>query len=213
MAMIEVRDDGIGIAPEMLPRIFELFMQAEQRLARTEGGLGVGLTLARRIVEMHGGSIQATSEGVGPRRDFRGAPARARAGAAAWRTQWARRSIATGRPRGGLSVLVVDDNQDAADSVAALLDAAQPPTCGSRTTGRRRSPSPPSARPKSCCSTSGCPGMDGYEVATRLREMSQTRSSTIVALTGLRPGRGPAAHRAGALRRTSGEAGRLRDLI
>ena len=62
---VRVHDDGIGIAPEMLPRILELFMQGDGGLARTEGGLGVGLTLARRIVEMHGGSIEASSEGMG----------------------------------------------------------------------------------------------------------------------------------------------------
>ncbi|MPZ44279.1 MAG: PAS domain S-box protein, partial [Betaproteobacteria bacterium] len=181
MAMIEVRDDGIGIAPQMLPRIFELFMQADAGLARTEGGLGVGLTLARRIVEMHGGSIQARSDGVG-----RGAafvvhlPALEQAPGAPEAPGEAHDEPA---PGGGRSVLVVDDNRDAADSVAALLQLR-----GHRVWVAYDGPSglaiASERAPEVVLLDIGLPGMDGYEVATRLREMEQTRSSTVVALTG-----------------------------
>jgi PAS domain S-box-containing protein len=181
MAKIEVRDDGIGIAPEMLPRIFELFIQADAALARTEGGLGVGLTLARRIVEMHGGSIQAMSEGVG-----RGAtfvvylPVLEQAQGMA---EALGEALDPPAPEGGRSVLVVDDNRDAADSVAALLTlrnhrvwVAYDGPSGLAIAAERS--------PEVVLLDIGLPGMDGYEVATRLRETSQTRSSTIIALTG-----------------------------
>jgi PAS domain S-box-containing protein len=181
MAVIEVRDDGIGIAPQMLPRIFELFMQADAGLARTEGGLGVGLTLARRIVEMHGGSIQARSEGVG-----RGAT---------FVVHLPALEQPSGVPEGpgqkqdasthvdARSVLVVDDNRDAADSVAALLELR-----GHRVWVAYDGPSAlaiaAERSPEVVLLDIGLPGMNGYEVATRLREMERTRSSTIVALTG-----------------------------
>jgi PAS domain S-box-containing protein len=181
MAKIEVRDDGIGIAPDMLPRIFELFMQADAGLARTEGGLGVGLTLARRIVEMHGGSIQAMSDGVG-----RGAtfvvylPVLEQASGTA---ESAGEPPAEPAPAGARSVLVVDDNQDAADSVAALLQLRS-----HRVWVAYDGPSglaiAAECSPDVVLLDIGLPGMDGYEVATRLREMNQTRSSIIVALTG-----------------------------
>ena len=181
MAVIEVRDDGIGIAAPMLPRIFELFMQADAGLARTEGGLGVGLTLARRIVEMHGGSIQARSEGVGRGATFavhlpalEQAPG-AQEGSAKKRDEPA--------PVCARTVLVVDDNRDAADSVAAVLELR-----GHRVWVAYDGPSAlaiaAERSPEVVLLDIGLPGMDGYEVATRLRAMEPTRSSEIVALTG-----------------------------
>jgi PAS domain S-box-containing protein len=181
MALIEVRDDGIGIAPEMLPRIFDLFMQGDGGLARTEGGLGVGLTLARRIVEMHGGSIEASSEGMGC-----GASFQVRLPALEQATPLAQ-PPATGQPAAAQAaargVLVVDDNHDAADSVAALLGLR-----GHRVWVAYDGPAALDlARvhaPDLVLLDIGLPGMDGYEVATRLRDLAQTRAAKIVALTG-----------------------------
>jgi two-component system CheB/CheR fusion protein len=180
--VIEVSDDGMGIAPQMLPRIFELFMQADGGLARTEGGLGVGLTLARRIVEMHGGTIEASSQGVGYGATFavrlpalEPAPAEAQAGSAGNGTQPTAVQART--------VLVVDDNQDAADSVATLIELR-----GHRVWVTYDGPSAlaiaAERSPEVVLLDIGLPGMNGYEVATRLRDLAATRSSTIVALTG-----------------------------
>ncbi len=181
MALIEVRDDGIGIAPQMLPRVFELFVQADVGLARTEGGLGVGLTLARRIVELHGGGIQARSEGVG-----RGATFVVRLPLLAQDAVAPEPAPANGdgpARAGSRSVLVVDDNQDAADSVAALLTlrghrvwVAYDGLAGLAAAAERS--------PDVVLLDIGLPGMDGYAVASRLRELGQTHASTIVALTG-----------------------------
>ena len=178
--VIEVRDSGIGIAPELLPKVFDLFVQADGGLARTEGGLGVGLALALRIVEMHGGSIEGKSEGNGRGATFvvrlplladqtATEPPRAHPGA-----------IAPGHPR---SVLVVDDNRDAADSVAELLRlrghrvmvAYDGPTA--LTTAAEHAPDV-------VLLDIGLPGMDGYEVGVRLREGAATRTALILALTG-----------------------------
>jgi PAS domain S-box-containing protein len=181
LAMVEVRDDGMGIAPELLPRIFELFMQGDGSLARTEGGLGVGLALARRIAELHGGSIQAFSEGVG-----RGATFVLRLPLAQEQLD----SPPSTPPRAGsehaqatFMVLIVDDNRDAADSMAALLEMR-----GHRVAVAYDGPSALDAArrhaPEVVLLDIGLPGMDGYEVGERLRSMEQTRASLIVALTG-----------------------------
>jgi PAS domain S-box-containing protein len=181
MARIAVSDDGIGIAPELLPRIFDLFMQGDGGLARTEGGLGVGLTLARRIAEMHGGSIQAQSGGIGhgatfivrlPLLDPAPVPVpehpSAPGGAARTRAR---------------NVLVVDDNRDAADSVAALLGLR-----GHRVHIAYEGPGALALAaehaPEVVLLDIGLPGMDGYEIAQRLRALAQTRHARIVALTG-----------------------------
>ncbi len=179
-AVIEVRDSGIGIAPELLPKVFDLFVQADGGLARTEGGLGVGLALALRIVEMHGGSIEGTSEGSG-----RGAVFSVRLPLIAERTaaEAPQVQLGTDAPVRARSVLVVDDNRDAADSVAELLRlrghqvlvAYDGP--GALSTAAQHAP-------EVVLLDIGLPGMDGYEVGVRLREDAATRSALILALTG-----------------------------
>jgi CheY-like chemotaxis protein/two-component sensor histidine kinase len=181
MARIEVCDDGIGIASEMLPRIFELFIQGDGGLARTEGGLGVGLTLARRIVEMHGGSIHATSEGVG-----RGATFVVRLPALETAPTAAKPAPEPSAPSDApvaRTVLVVDDNEDAADSVAALLELR-----GHRAwvayDAEAALAIAAEAAPQVVLLDFGWPGMDGYAVSSRLRAMEPMRAATIIALTG-----------------------------
>ena len=116
-AVIRVRDDGEGISPEMLPRVFDLFSQASQSIDRSEGGLGIGLTLVKRLVEMHGGMVEARSDGLGHGSEFvvrlpllrSEAPATPPPGGEA---------TGPGRPR---RILVVDDSRDSADTLARLL--------------------------------------------------------------------------------------------
>jgi CheY-like chemotaxis protein len=118
-AVVRVRDTGVGIPPDMLCRIFELFAQVDSSLDRAKGGLGIGLTLARRLVEMHGGSLEAASAGLGTGSEFTvrlPAPPHARAKAS---LDSAREEVVAGSTR----VLVVDDNRDSADTMAALLRA------------------------------------------------------------------------------------------
>ena len=117
-SVIRVRDTGMGIAPEMLRHVFELFMRADAPLARSRGGLGLGLTLVHRLVELHGGRVSATSEGVGRGSEFVVslpliAPAAVAAGPAE------RVSVPPAPPR---RVLVIEDNPDARNALRALLE-------------------------------------------------------------------------------------------
>lgn len=117
-AVVRVRDSGIGIAPEMLPRIFDLFVQAERRLDRSQGGVGIGLTLARKLVELHGGRIHAQSEGVGKGSEF------VVSLPTIDESRKPRGESADGDdalPLPQRRVLVVDDNPDSADTLAMLL--------------------------------------------------------------------------------------------
>ena len=175
-ANVTVTDNGSGIAPEMLPVVFDLFVQSERTLDRAQGGLGIGLSVVRRLVEMHGGSVTAASAGVGHGSTFRiRLPLLAKASLAAEKQQ-----STTTTPR---RVMVVDDNQDAAESLAILLrmdghsvltvlhsekalDAAQ------------------EFRPDVVFLDIGMPGMDGYEVARRLRAEAMLAQAQLYALTG-----------------------------
>jgi PAS domain S-box-containing protein len=179
-AVLRVQDTGIGIAPEVLPRIFDLFAQAERPPDRSQGGLGVGLTIVQRIVEMHGGRVSASSAGVG-----RGSEFTVRLPLAAGPSHREPR-VPDGRlerqPE-ALRVLVVDDNKDAADGLTLLL----------RMWGHdvRTSYDGPSAldtaaafRPHAVLLDIGLPGMDGLAVARRLRTSPELGSVKLVAVTG-----------------------------
>ena len=120
-AVLRVRDNGIGIAPDMLPRIFELFVQVDHASTKAQGGLGIGLTLVKNLVEMHNGTVEARSDGLGKGSEFVvRLPLSARTARA--RLEARRRdSQAQPPPPSGHRLLVVDDNQDAANSLAMLL--------------------------------------------------------------------------------------------
>jgi signal transduction histidine kinase/CheY-like chemotaxis protein len=179
-AAISVRDTGEGIPAELLPKVFDLFTQAKRTLDRSQGGLGLGLTLVRRLVEMHDGSVEAASDGPG-----RGSAFTVRLPLLAPRATDCDAADAT-RPAAAPNarrILIVDDNVDAADSLATLL----------RLTGHDVSTaySGPDAlhaarerRPEVVLLDIGLPGMSGYEVAGRLRQLPGLERAVVVAVTG-----------------------------
>jgi signal transduction histidine kinase len=177
VVVVRVHDDGIGIAPEMLPRIFDMFAQADTSMDRSSGGLGLGLTLAKRLVEMQGGTIEGASPGLG-----RGATFTVRLPAAAELTSssFAPRSSALSVPP--LRVVIVDDNADIRDALAEVLAGlglvvfrAQDGEEGLRVAQ--------SETPDVCVIDVGLPGMTGYDLVRRLR--SELRPvPRFIALTG-----------------------------
>jgi signal transduction histidine kinase/DNA-binding response OmpR family regulator len=180
-ALVRVRDNGVGISAEMLSRVFDLFTQADRSLDRSQGGLGVGLTLARRLVEMHGGNVQAFSEGTN-----RGCelvirlPALAETCPSAVDENRFHSGPKDHHPR---RILIVDDHPDVTRSLARLL----------RLSGHevRTSLDGPTAleelasfRPEIVLLDIGLPGMDGYEVAQSIRKQPDSGSLVLIALTG-----------------------------
>jgi PAS domain S-box-containing protein len=177
--VVRVVDEGIGIAADMLPRIFELFAQAERTLDRSQGGLGIGLTLVRHLVEIHGGSVQAFSAGLGTGSEFVvRLPAPAHLGPSD--------RFAVKRNAGGASperILVVDDNVDAAESLAKLLRLSGH-EASTAYTGMAVAGAVAEHRPDVVLLDIGLPGLDGYEVARRLRAAPGGDRLLLIALTG-----------------------------
>jgi len=181
-AVVRVRDSGIGIGPEMLPRIFGLFVQADRALNRSQGGMGIGLTLVRTLVELHGGSVHASSDGPGTGSEFIiRLPALPRAAADPSSDGKVAGNKAPSPPR--RRVLVVDDNVDAAESLAVLLRLAGQDV-RVRHDGAAALDAARADRPDVIFLDIGMPGMDGYEVARRLRGDPALRGAVLVALTG-----------------------------
>ena len=179
-ALIRVRDTGMGIAPELHPKIFDLFVQGETSLDRAEGGLGIGLTLVRHVVEQHGGRVEAHSAGRGCGSEF----------VVIWPTIASVLGVAekpnvipsatNGRR---LRILVVEDNIDTAESFVALLEVQ----------GHEIRVAPSGAAALDLASRFvpdvafidiGLPGLDGYEVARRLRALPDFRPTVLIALSG-----------------------------
>ncbi len=161
--VIKVCDTGVGIPKEMLPRVFELFTQVNPEIDRTKGGLGIGLTVVRRLTEKHGGTVSATSDGLGKGTEFTVRLPRS--------TDSAGRDLRTARvtrPPRGLRVLVVEDNVDAASAVSQLLAQAG---CDTKVAhdGPAALEAADACRPQVALLDIGLPGLDGYEVARRLR--------------------------------------------
>ncbi len=181
-ALICVRDQGVGIEAELLPHIFDLFSQGRRGLDRTPGGLGVGLTLAMRLAKLHGGHIEAFSDGPGRGAEFRvHLPLPERSPAAAGLAQAA--ATALTEPASSRRVLVVDDNGDAAQSMAALLElhGHQVRTAGD---GEQALASAADFGPDVVILDIGLPLIDGYEVARRMRSSPALQQTLLVALTG-----------------------------
>jgi PAS domain S-box-containing protein len=179
--VIVVRDEGVGIDAELLPHVFDLFIQADRSLERRQGGLGIGFTLVRRLVEMHGGRVEVASDGAGRGSEFTirlprlavDAPAPAAARPAAWEAP-------SGPAR---RVLVVDDQPDSTDSLALLLRLR-----GHEVSTAADGPGAVDeflrSKPEVVFLDLGLPGMSGYDVARRLRAMPEGRDVRLVAVTG-----------------------------
>jgi CheY-like chemotaxis protein len=179
-ATLQVIDNGLGIPQEMLPAVFEMFTQVDRNLDRAQGGLGIGLSLVRRLMELHGGEVRADSPGPNHGSTFTvvlplidpDAPIASEQVAAGART--------AARP---LRVLVVDDNRDAADALSMLLA-----THGHETRiaygGAAALEIAEEFQPETVFCDLGMPGMNGFEVATRLRRDRNRATPMLVALTG-----------------------------
>jgi PAS domain S-box-containing protein len=178
-AVIRVRDDGIGIAPEHLPFLFDMFAQVDTSLERAHDGLGIGLTLVKTLIELHGGSVSVSSAGRGQGSEFT-----LRLPVADTARQTA--APPTDAPAAAVTprrILIVDDNEDAAASLSLLLQFG-----GHQTQmvhdGEAALEAAERFRPEVMLLDIGLPGMNGYEVCRRIRRESWGRAITIVALTG-----------------------------
>ena len=176
-AVVTVRDNGIGIAPNLLSQVFDMFMQVDRSTRRSQGGLGIGLTLVKSLVGMHGGSVEAKSDGPGlgsefvvrlPLLDESALPAEA-----------ARRIAPLPQRR----ILIVDDSRDGGESLAMLLRVLGAEVALAHS-GRHALECVNTFRPDVVLLDIGMPGMDGYEVARRIRANPANRHMQLIALTG-----------------------------
>jgi PAS domain S-box-containing protein len=177
-AVISVRDNGMGIPSIMLPKVFDLFAQVDRTYDRAQGGLGIGLTLVRSLVEMHGGSVEAWSEGPGKGSEF--VVRLPLADAQLDPKDHPAQQLQTVMPH---RILVVDDNRDSADSLGMLLKLL-----GADVDAVHDGPAALAAlkafRPNVVVLDIGMPGMDGYEFAREARRRPEGRDVTLIALTG-----------------------------
>jgi CheY-like chemotaxis protein len=177
-AAVAVSDTGIGIDPELLPRLFDMFTQAERSMSRSRDGLGLGLALVRGLVELHGGGVQAASAGPGQGAEF---------------TFWLPLADSPAAPAGEpaeeggagkpLRVLVVDDNRDSADSLRLLLELRGFQAAAAYT-GPDGLDAARQFRPDVVLCDLQLPGLDGYAVAQALRQDPTTAHARLIALTG-----------------------------
>lgn len=179
--VVSVRDHGIGIPREMLPRIFDLFTQVDRSLERAHGGLGIGLTLVRRLVEMHGGSVTAQSEGAG-----KGSVFTVRLPIAVPLPAAKDRTAAADTPldaRQEHRILIVDDNDDAATSLSVMLTILgyETHTAADGVSGLEAAME---FRPHAILLDIGIPKMNGYDVARRIREQPWGEKMVLIAVTG-----------------------------
>ena len=178
---VDVIDSGDGIDAELLPRVFELFAQGHRTPDRTQGGLGIGLSLVKTLVDLHGGTIEATSEGSG-----RGSRFTVGLRRLADSTVIAQNDVppvsSTASPR-ALRVMVVDDNVDAAESLAMMLELDGHKVIRAHN-ARAAIASARTERPKAMLLDIGLPDIDGYELARQLRALPEVDGALLIAVTG-----------------------------
>ncbi len=179
-ALLSVRDNGVGIDPSILPRIFETFVQADNSLSRSRGGLGLGLRLVKGLAELHGGSVEVASAGIGLGAEFR-----IRLPLAADKSPSIHQSADQPHPDGDKPrrVLVIEDNVDIAESMRMLLDA-HGHDVGIATSGADGILAAQKSPPQIVICDVGLPGMSGYEVAKRFRACPPLANTYLIALTG-----------------------------
>ncbi len=177
-AVVRITDDGVGIEPEILPKLFEPFMQADESLHRSQGGLGLGLALIKGLVELHGGSVQAHSEGLGCGAEFT-----VRLPLAGPSHQAAPEAPARAAPPAARRVLVIEDNPDSAETLCELLSLAghEVEIAHDGPAGIEKALS---SRPHIVVCDIGLPGMSGYDVARAMRAEPSLAATLLVALTG-----------------------------
>jgi CheY-like chemotaxis protein len=177
---IAVEDNGVGIPADVLPGIFELFAQADRTLDRAQGGLGIGLSLVKGLVEMHGGQVTAASAGAGQGSRFtvrlpRSLVTEAQRGAL--------QGAPGGRPGPSRRVLLVEDNADAAEAMVLLLEEfghdVRVVHDGHQALGAAEA-----FDPEVVVLDIGLPGLDGYELARRMRTMPRLAAATLIAVSG-----------------------------
>ena len=181
--VVRIRDNGVGIPPDKLPQMFELFAQGNRSLARSEGGLGIGLTVVRSLTQMHGGSVNATSEGHGRGSEFVVRLPAAPAPVLPAPDPAAATATAAAEEAKPVRVLVVDDNVDSARATAKILArngydvqlAYDGPTAVENAILHQ---------PAFVFLDIGLPGMNGYEVAARLRQEPELKGAMLVAVSG-----------------------------
>jgi signal transduction histidine kinase len=174
--VLTVRDSGVGIAPELLPQVFDVFVQGSISLDRAQGGLGIGLSLVRRLVELHGGSVSAHSAGAGSGSTFMiRLPRTEPDNAGAARMPQA----AAAKP----NLLIIEDNEDGREMMAAMLGTYGYPV-EQAADGIEGVQKAAARLPDVALVDIGLPGIDGYEVARRLRQNPDTRGIRLIALTG-----------------------------
>ena len=177
-ALIAVSDDGAGIAPEHIPRLFDLFYQADRSMGRAQGGLGIGLTLVKRLVEMHGGRIEAKSDGVGTGSRFE-----VRVPLFASNLERQRGELPESRLTRSIRILIADDNRDSANSMARLLrwGGNQVEVAYDGEAAFRLAEA---SRPEVLLLDIGMPRLDGYQLAGRIRAEEWGHRMILIAATG-----------------------------
>ncbi len=179
--VVSVKDTGVGISPDMLPKIFEMFIQVDRSLEKTQGGLGIGLTLVKRLVEMHGGSVEARSEGDGKGSEF---VVRLPVVLTVFRE--VNPSTEKGEsvcPTGQCRILVADDNQDSATSLAMILEIMGNDV-RTANDGLQAVDMAATFRPDVILLDIGMPKLNGYEACRRIRQQPWGEKIVIIAQTG-----------------------------
>jgi len=175
--VLTVRDSGVGIAPDLLPQVFDVFVQGAISIDRSQGGLGIGLSLVRRLVELHGGTVSATSGGPGSGSTFQIRLPRMEAATVQ------DKAPEIDAPGGKATVLLIEDNDDGREMMATMLESFGYPVLQARD-GLEGVRIASNRQPGVALVDIGLPGIDGYEVARRLRADARTRGIRLIALTG-----------------------------